>query len=105
VSVALQYIDSWLAGNGAAAIYNLMEDAATAEIARSLLWTWKRNGSRVNGVSPFLAADYEQFRDDELGRLGDGLGHMAEAKHILDSLVLNDEFIDFLTLPAYGHLD
>ena len=53
----------------------------------------------------FLEADYKRLRDDELGRLGDGLGHMADAKHILDSLVLNDEFIDFLTLPAYGHLD
>jgi malate synthase len=105
VSVALQYIDSWLAGNGAAAIYNLMEDAATAEIARALLWTWKRNATRVGGTSPFLAADYERLRDAELARLGAGLGHLADARHILDSLVLNDEFIDFLTLPAYGHLD
>ena len=54
---------------------------------------------------PFLGADYERLRDDEVRRLGDGLGHLADAVHILDSLVLNDEFIDFLTLPAYGHLD
>src|SRR5262249_29544283 len=70
VSVALQYLGSWLGGNGAAAIFNLMEDVATAEIARSQLWKWIHNRATLADGRPVTAALYEAVRVEELGRLG-----------------------------------
>ena len=102
VSVALQYLDAWLGGNGAAAINNLMEDAATAEISRSQLWQWRTTGARLDDGSVFDGARYERVRDDEVAKLGAGAyGHLAEATALLDGLVLDDEFPEFLTLRAY----
>jgi malate synthase len=99
VRVALAYLDAWLRGTGAAAIDNLMEDAATAEIARSQLWLW-----RVQGL---LSADqYGAIRDEELARLGGaGEGRLRDAWDLLDRLVLDDDFADFLTLRAYAVLE
>jgi malate synthase len=106
VSVALQYLDSWFGGNGAAAINNLMEDAATAEISRSQLWQWRVTGTRLDDDREAGAALYDQVRSDEVARLGMGAyGHMAEAATLLDELVLTDAFDDFLTLRAYPRLD
>ena len=99
ITVAMQYLASWLGGNGAAAILNLMEDAATAEISRAQLWQWVQNGARLEDGRTIDAALYEKFRDEEAGKLGD-LPHLAAARDILDALVLG-EFVDFLTLPAY----
>jgi malate synthase len=98
VRVALAYLDAWLQGTGAAAIDNLMEDAATAEIARSQLWLWRDRG--------ILAADrFSAIRDEELARLGGaGEGRLAEARDLLDRLVLDDDFADFLTQRAYALL-
>jgi malate synthase len=99
VRVALAYLDSWLRGTGAAAIDNLMEDAATAEIARSQLWLW-----RSRGILP--AERYAAIRDEELARLGGaGSGRLREARDLLDRLVLDDDFADFLTLRAYAVLE
>ena len=70
VSVALQYLNSWLRGNGAAAINNLMEDAATAEISRAQLWQWINAGATLDDGRPITGALYEQVRDEELGKLG-----------------------------------
>ena len=99
VRVALAYLDSWLRGTGAAAIDNLMEDAATAEIARSQLWLWRTRG--------LLPVDrYATLRDEELERLGGvGEGRLKDAWEILDHLVLDDEFAEFLTLRAYAMLE
>jgi malate synthase len=99
VRVALAYLDSWLRGTGAAAIDNLMEDAATAEIARSQLWLWRTRG--------LLSVErYASFRDEELARLGGaGEGRLKDAWEILDHLVLDDEFAEFLTLRAYAVLE
>jgi malate synthase len=107
VSVALQYLASWLAGNGAAAINNLMEDAATAEISRSQLWQWRVHSAALDDGSPMTAERYTSIRDDELGRLLSSAPdyRWADASALLDELVLSDEFVDFLTLPAYGQLD
>ena len=69
VTVALQYLASWLAGNGAAAINNLMEDAATAEISRSQLWQWRVHGTPLEDGRPMTAEIYAAIRDEELGRL------------------------------------
>ena len=99
VRVALAYLDSWLRGTGAAAIDNLMEDAATAEIARSQLWLWRTRG--------LLSVErYAAFRDEELARLGGASeGRLKDAWEILDHLVLDDEFAEFLTLRGYAVLE
>ena len=105
VSVALQYLDAWLGGNGAAAINNLMEDAATAEISRSQLWQWRTVGMGLADGRVFTAALYRSIRDEELAKLGGaGTGRLGEAAALLDGLVLADDFAEFLTLRAYPML-
>lgn len=105
VDVSLQYLNAWLMGNGAAAIYNLMEDAATAEISRSQIWQWIRHNAKLEDGRPVTRALYEQIRDEELKRLGEyGPGRLEEAGEILDRLILTDDFVEFLTLIAYDHL-
>jgi malate synthase len=105
VWVALAYLDSWLRGNGAAAINNLMEDAATAEIARSLLWLWRSRGDALDDGRVIDADLYAAIRDEELARLGGrGTGRLADAAELLDGLVLAAEFPTFLTLEAYRRL-
>ena len=99
VRVALAYLDAWLCGTGAAAIDNLMEDAATAEIARSQLWLWR--------TRDILTAErYATIRDEELARLSSGAAsRLTEAVELLNRLVLDDHFADFLTLRAYSILE
>jgi len=99
VRVALAYLDSWLRGTGAAAIDNLMEDVATAEIARSQLWLW-----RTRGI--LWPERYAAIRDEELAKLGGvGQGRLADAAALLDRLVLDDAIAEFLTLRAYALLE
>jgi malate synthase len=109
VSVAIQYLAAWLDGNGAAAINNLMEDAATAEICRSQLWQWRTTGTKLADGRGTSADLYQAIRDEELARLGgvDGpaKARLADAAGLLDRLVLDDDFAEFLTLRAYGLLD
>ena len=110
VSVALQYLDAWLSGNGAAAINNLMEDAATAEISRSQLWQWRVTGTLLDAGRPLTAKRYLAIRAEELAALGGagagaGSGHLADAAAILDALVLAADFEEFLTPLAYALLD
>ena len=97
VSVGLQYLESWLRGVGAVAIYNLMEDAATAEISRSQIWQWVRNG-KVD------AQQVHAVEDAELERLRNG-GRWDDAREVFEQVALGEEFAEFLTLPAYEHLD
>jgi malate synthase len=103
VSVALQYLAAWLDGNGAAAIANLMEDAATAEISRSQLWQWRTHGVGLDDGRPMSAELYGAVRAGELDRLQSASPDFrwAEAASLLDELVLSDRFTEFLTLPAY----
>jgi malate synthase len=105
--VAVQYLDAWLQGTGAAAIYNLMEDTATAEICRAQLWQWVRHGATMEGGTPVDAALYRSLRTAEVDRVAPeqtGETKIREAAEILDELVLNEEFVEFLTLPAYERL-
>jgi malate synthase len=95
VSVGIQYIGSWLAGTGAAAINNLMEDAATAEISRSQIWQWVRHG-RVERTH------VEEVVGQELRQLG---GSYAPAAALFQQVALDPDFVEFLTLPAYELLD
>jgi malate synthase len=112
VSVGIQYIESWLRGVGAAAINNLMEDVATAEISRSQVWQWVRHSSRLAegpAVTPDLVreiADEEMTKVRE--RLGDELwakGRFAEARQVFEEVALAEEFPAFLTLKAQRLLD
>ncbi len=105
ISVALQYLAAWLGGNGAVAINNLMEDTATAEISRAQLWQWLRHGARMADGTQLTPAVYERWRSEELGQLGAIQGpRLEDAVEILDQLVLNPQFVDFLTLIAYPRL-
>jgi malate synthase len=97
VSVGIRYLAAWLNGTGAAAIDNLMEDVATAEISRSQLWQWVAHGrverERVHAIA-----------DEEIAGLPD-TPRLDEARHVFEQVALADEFVDFLTLPAYELLD
>jgi malate synthase len=103
ISVPLQYLSAWLGGNGAVAIFNLMEDAATAEISRAQLWQWVQNGAKLADGRQIDRALYEKLRDEELAKLPPS-PQLQQARRILDDLVLG-EFVDFLTFPAYELLE
>ena len=106
ISVALQYINQWLSGNGAVAINNLMEDAATAEISRAQLWQWIIHSVPLDDGRTITADLYSQLRSEELASLNANEDqHFSEAALILDQLVLSEEFVDFLTIPAYQYLE
>jgi malate synthase len=104
--VALQYLASWLGGNGAAAINNLMEDAATAEISRSQLWQWRKHEASLDDGRPMSAERTTSIRDEELAVLQPGVpgANWSDAAELLDELVLSDQFVEFLTIPAYQRL-
>jgi malate synthase len=113
VNVGIQYVSSWLRGQGAAPIFNLMEDTATAEIARSQVWQWVHHGVKLaegQTVTPELV---RQAADEELEKIrqwvGDeffyGPGRPDDSRAIFERVALSDEFIDFLTIPAYEYLD
>ncbi len=112
INVAIQYIGAWLAGQGAVPIFNLMEDAATAEISRSQVWQWIRSpkgrlddGRKVTKemVAAMIPEEMRKIRD----LLGDsfGEGKYDDAATIFADLVNNDTFVEFLTLPAYERID
>src|SRR5205814_8727205 len=83
VSVALQYLDAWLGGNGAAAINNLMEDAATAEISRSQLWQWRTAAVGLDDGTTLDADRYRALRAEELALLGGrSTRHLADATQL-----------------------
>jgi malate synthase len=94
VAVGLRYLTAWLQGTGAVAIFNLMEDAATAEISRSQIWQWVRHG-RFERQHVLRVID-EEAGSDEIS---------AEARQLFEQVALADDFPEFLTLPAYDHLD
>ena len=95
------YIESWLRGTGAAAIYNLMEDAATAEISRSQVWQWVRHGRFTRDeVGAVVDEELEKIRGLVGAEAFDG-GRFDEARRVFEEVALADDFADFLTLPAY----
>lgn len=106
ISVALQYTESWLRGTGAVAIFNLMEDAATAEISRSQVWQWIHHpAAALEDGRKLTTTLYQQLADEEQAKLPTPDGNrLAEARAILDALVLNDNYTEFLTVAAYARL-
>lgn len=105
-SVALRYMSAWLEGSGAVALDNLMEDAATAEIARAQLWQWARHGARLEDGRPVSVAMLEQVIDDVFQGLlkADPHPRLPEARALLVRLVQVNEFTEFFTSEAYPAL-
>jgi malate synthase len=103
VDVGVRYIASWLAGNGAAAIHNLMEDAATAEISRSQVWQWVRN-EVVLDTGAKVTADLVRSVLAETRAALDG-EHVDAACQLFDEVALSADYVDFLTLPAYERIE
>jgi malate synthase len=112
VSVGIQYIESWLRGVGAAAINNLMEDVATAEISRSQVWQWIRHSSRLS-EGPTVSADLaREIADEELTQIRERLGEdgwaksrFADARAVFEEVALGRSFPAFLTLVAQRQVD
>ncbi|MGW7239360.1 malate synthase A [Streptomyces sp. NPDC054804] len=111
VQVGIRYIEAWLRGLGAVAIFNLMEDAATAEISRSQIWQWINAGVEFeNGekATPELARKIAAEELDtirkEIGEQAFAAGHWQQAHDLLLTVALDDDYADFLTLPAYRQL-
>jgi malate synthase len=112
VSVGIQYVESWLRGVGAAAINNLMEDVATAEISRSQVWQWIRHSSRLSDGSIVSADLVREIADDELAQIRERLGEdgwsksrFSDARAVFEEVALSSSFPAFLTLVALRHID
>jgi malate synthase len=110
VSVGIQYLEAWLRGSGAVAIFNLMEDAATAEIARSQVWQWLHNDVELAGGETVTRELVERVIDEELAKVrtdpaaeGDGR-RWDDARALFTEMALSDDFAEFLTLPAYERM-
>jgi malate synthase len=100
IRVGVQYLAAWLSGRGAVPLYNLMEDAATAEICRTQLWQWLRFGAPLDGGTKFDRPLFERLFDEEVGALPDQ-PHLSEAAGLFRAMVLDERCEEFLTLPAY----
>ncbi|MGI8552167.1 MAG: malate synthase A [Dehalococcoidia bacterium] len=112
VSVAIQYLESWLRGVGAVAIYNLMEDAATAEISRSQIWQSIRHGAYLSEGPQVTRELVRRVQREELDKIrrsvGDEVfnrGRFQEAATLFEEASLREDFVDFLTVPAYEYID
>jgi malate synthase len=110
ISVGIQYLASWLDGNGAVAIYNLMEDAATAEIARSQVWQWLHNDVLLEDGPKVTRERVEQMIDEELAGIREQLGEafhaerFGQATALFTGVALADDYVNFLTIPAYERM-
>jgi malate synthase len=110
ISVGLQYLASWLAGNGAVAIFNLMEDAATAEIARSQVWQWLHNDILLEDGPKVTRDRVEAIIDEELASIREALGDSFDAERfgqataLFTEVALADNYAEFLTVPAYERM-
>ena len=112
VSVGIQYIESWMRGTGAAAINNLMEDVATAEISRSQVWQWVKHASRLDDGAIVTADLVREIADDEMSKLRERVGEegwktsrFTEARKVFDEVALSKDFQPFLTLVALKHIN
>lgn len=112
VNVGIRYLEAWLGGNGAVAIFNLMEDAATAEISRSQLWQWVHHGATLADGRAVTRELVRTITDEELASIRDELGdevfrngRWQEARLLFEQVALAEEFEEFLTIPAYAVLE
>jgi malate synthase len=113
INVGIQYLEAWLRGNGCVPLYNLMEDAATSEISRTQIWQWIHHTSGVlNDGRKVTTELFRQLTAEELRKIRESLGPAAYdagqfelAAELFDRLSTSTELADFLTLPAYEHLE
>ena len=104
IRVGVQYLAAWLSGKGAVPLYNLMEDAATAEICRTQLWQWLKFEAPLDDGRPFTADLFDQWFSEEVGLLRE-TPNITEAAELMRDMITSDELVEFLTLPAYELLD
>jgi malate synthase len=113
ISVGVQYLEAWLGGLGCVPLYNLMEDAATAEISRAQVWQWIRHPKGVLTDGRKVTVDlFRRLLSEEMAKIKVAVGeerynggHYQLASQIFDRITTADQFVEFLTLPAYEHLD
>ena len=104
IRVGVQYVAAWLTGKGAVPLYNLMEDAATAEICRTQLWQWLKFEAPLDDGRNFTLDLFEQWFDEEVGMLAE-VPEIGEAARLFHNMIVSDDLVEFLTLPAYELLD
>jgi malate synthase len=111
IRVGVQYVEAWLGGQGCVPLYNLMEDAATAEISRAQIWQWVRHGARSTDGRPMTVERFEaalaeemQVIAREVGPDRHARGHFAAAARLFGDMIRKADFDEFLTLPAYDRL-
>ncbi len=107
IDVGIQYLEAWLRGMGCVPIYNLMEDAATAEICRAQVWQWVKHGARLSDGRPVSAGLVKQTIADVAETLRGSLGgdQLARAARIYEQMITSGDFPEFLTLAAYEYID
>jgi len=112
IAASLHYVSAWLSGRGAVPIFDLMEDAATAEISRAQLWQWVHNGQcRLNNGTLINAGLFSMALNKVAAEIKQEVGEIFETQQypaaikLLSALVLEDDFVEFLTLPAYELID
>jgi malate synthase len=113
ISVGIQYLGAWLAGNGCVPVFNLMEDAATAEISRSQIWQWIRSKKGVLEDGRKVTKDlFSRLLREELTKVRGAVGEAAwqagryeKAARLFERITNDDDYVEFLTLPAYGMID
>ena len=103
IDVGLQYLESWLRGSGCVPIYNLMEDAATAEISRAQVWQWVRHGAKLEDGRPVTKELVRAVISEQTNKLKGA--RMAEAAQLYDEMVTSPSFAEFLTLVAYDYIE
>lgn len=112
IDVAIQYIEAWLGGNGCVPLYNLMEDAATAEISRAQVWQWVKHQAKLDSGETITAELVKEIIPQQMTKIKKLVGedrfeggNYQKAADIFEKLALADQFEEFLTLPAYQELD
>ena len=105
IDVGLQYLEAWLRGVGCVPIYNLMEDAATAEICRAQVWQWAKYSAKLDDGRPVTAEMVNRVVDEQLAQSGHQTPEFKRAAQVFREMMTSAEFQDFLTLPAYNFID
>ncbi len=112
ISVGIQYLEAWLGGNGCVPLYNLMEDAATAEISRTQLWQWMKYGAKLDDGRIITARLYDELLPEIIAKIKAEVGverftggNYAEAADLFTRMSKSNDFEEFLTLPAYALID
>ncbi|MCG3149964.1 MAG: Malate synthase A [Verrucomicrobiae bacterium] len=112
INIGIQYLEAWLGGSGAVALYNVMEDVATAEISRSQIWQWIKFGAKLDDGRQVTLAMYETMLPEELAKIKAEVGeerftsgHYQRAAELFTRMTKNKDFDQFLTLPAYEYLE